>query len=75
MIYCVADEDVVTHLAGLGYELAVEAQDFRLFQGADGRRLTLRRPNVNGHLPEAIVNDAFDAARLDLPRWDVFWCD
>jgi hypothetical protein len=32
-------------------------------------------PNVNGDVPEALINDALDNAGLPVPSWRVFWCD
>ena len=37
--------------------------------------VTLRVPNVEGNVPEILVNGAFEAAGIDVPGWDAFWCD
>ena len=41
----------------------------------NGDRFSIRQPSVDGHIPEILVNDASDAARLEPPPWNVFWCD
>ena len=69
MIYCIRFEDVVAHLQ-LGFRPAAATSESRIF-----RRLSIRGPNVDGDVPEILVNDAFDAAGLQPPAWDVFWCD
>lgn len=74
MIYCVRYEDVVTHLDSIGFRQTNQTAEGRTFRrGID--RLSLRGPNQDGHVPEILVNDAFDAAGLTPPAWDVFWCD
>lgn len=74
MIYCVRYEDVVAHIESLAFRLIEATEEGRAFVRA-GQRLSLRGPNVNGDLPEVLVNDAFDTAGLSPPEWNVFWCD
>lgn len=74
MIYCIRFEDVVAHLEQLGFRPAEATSESRIFRRS-GERLSIRGPNVNGDVPEILVNDAFDAAGLQPPAWDVFWCD
>ena len=66
MIYCVRFADIVAHLNGLGFRLVDQTEATVAFAlGPD--RLVIRGPNVHGHLPEMVVNDAFDAAELTPP--------
>lgn len=74
MIYCVRDEDVVAHLASVGFHLIGRSPEGRAFLRGK-QRLSIRAPNQDGHLPEILVNDAFDVAGLTPPAWEVFWCD
>lgn len=74
MIYWVRFEDVSAHLEELGFTLVGTTEESRTFVRSD-RRISVRAPNVDGDLPEIFVNDAFDAAGLDPPCWNVFWCD
>lgn len=74
MIYCVSFDEVREYVLSIGFrEIARFEETVNFERGAE--LLTTRRPNVNGHVPESLVNDAFDAASLAPPPWDVFWCD
>ncbi len=76
MIYCVRFSDVERHLHELGFERVGQTEATIRFSADGGARLiTVRAPNVNGDVPESLINDAFDTAGLSQPRWDVFWCD
>ena len=74
MIYCVRDEDVVAYILAEGFRQIGGSAEGRAFVKED-LRLSVRAPNQDGHIPEILVNDAFDAAGLVPPTWDVFWCD
>lgn len=74
MIYCVRFDDVVAHLTGLGFTAAGRTASTFLYQRGEDE-FTIRIPNQNGDLPEAIINDALDSAGLPVPRWTVHWCD
>ena len=74
MIYCVRFSDVETHLVRLGYRRAGATEQNVLFI-SDTSLVTIRMPNVQGHVPELLVNEAFDVAEVEPPKWDVFWCD
>lgn len=75
MIYCIRFADVVADLAVRDY-VEIDRSDIAvIFQNSSARRLYIRPPNQDGHVPEILVNDAFDAAGLIPPAWDVFWCD
>lgn len=75
MIYCVRFLDVVSELAKLGFRDVGRTEASVIFARPDGRRAVIHAPNADGNLPEALVNDAFDAAGLIPPSWSVFWCD
>ena len=75
MIYCVGFSEVTAYLEGIGLKEAGRVERHVIFRGAGNELLILREPNENGHLPEMLVNDAFDAARIPPPQWNVFWCD
>ena len=75
MIHCVRFVDVVAFLERGGFAEAGRTEASCIFRHPDGRQVIVRRPNVDGHVPEILVDDAFDAAGLPPPRWDVFWCD
>lgn len=75
MIYCVKFDDVAAHRRDIGFREIGRSDDFVAFQREDGSRLTLRPPNVNGDLPEILVNDAFATAGLGVTSWAVFWFD
>ena len=64
MIYCVRFGEVVEALERDGF---IAGSHLLVAVG--------RVPNLDGNLPEMLVNDAFEAAGLTSPRWDVFWCD
>lgn len=74
MIYCVRYEDVVATLNGLGFASIGIDEGAEAFV-CDVRLFSIRLPNVNGDLPEIIVNNAFEAAGLVPPTWNTFWCD
>lgn len=74
MIYCVTYEQVEGHLLSIGFS-EIDRGDLTIDFEREGELLVLRAPNVNGHVPEVLVNDAFDAAGIAPPQWDVFWCD
>ena len=74
MIYCVAFRDVEAYLAALGYKPIDQTPNTVVFaRGLDV--LTVRKPNLRGGVPEILINDAFDAADIPPPKWDLFWCD
>lgn len=74
MIWGVSFALVEEHLAGLGYRRVRSVMGTILFiKGSEV--FTIREPNVNGSLPENLVNDAFDTAGLDVPDWPVGWVD
>ena len=74
MIYCVRDADILAHLETAGFTQIGETPEGRAFmRGSEA--LTIRLPNLDGNIPEILVNDAFDAAGLTPPKWDVFWRD
>ncbi len=76
MIYCVAFSEVELHLGGLGFRRVGQTEGTVRFRAdRPDRLITVRAPNVNGDVPEALINDAFDAAGLIPPTWNVFWCD
>ena len=75
MIYCIRFDDVLSELEASGYTEAERTEATRIFVRRDGGRILFRVPNQDGHLPEILVNSAFDAAGLIPPKWDVFWCD
>lgn len=75
MIYCVKFDDVVSHLRENDFREIGRTGDFVAFEREDRARLTLRPPNVNGDIPEILVNDAFETSGLRVPDWIVFWCD
>ena len=74
MIYCVRLKDVLEHLRGQGFEFQEQVGETAIFLRGD-ENLTVHAPNVNGDVPEALVNDALDNAGLPVPSWRVFWCD
>ena len=74
MIYCVRYADVARHLERTGFRRIGSTEESEAYL-RDGVLLVVRKPNVNGDIPEALVNGAFDAAGLSPPTWDVFWCD
>jgi hypothetical protein len=74
MIYCVDFDEVERHLSRLGFRRAGRTERNSLFRRADDI-VIIHAPNVDGHVPEILVNDAFDAAGLPCPAWHVFWCD
>lgn len=74
MIYCVRFADVEAHLEEFGYTFVEAGPLTRLYARGDDE-FTIRLPNVNGDLPEIVVDDAFQQAGLTVPRWDVHWCD
>ena len=74
MIYCVIHAIVLDHLRTLGFEIIGSTNEADVFaRGAE--IVTIRKPNVNGHIPEILIEDAFDSAGLPPPSLDVFWCD
>lgn len=74
MIYCVKYDEVRRYLLHMGYSQDSEFDNTILF--TRGREIvTLRRPNVDGNVPEMLVNGALEAAGLNPPMWSVFWCD
>jgi hypothetical protein len=75
VIYCVQFSDVVEHLRGLGFREVGRVEGQVIFRGPNNKLAIIREPNVNGHLPENIVNDALVTARIDPPNWNTFWCD
>lgn len=75
MIYCVQFGDVIEHLRSVGFREVGRVEGQVIFRGPSNALAIIREPNVNGHLPENIVNDAFAAARIDPPNWNTFWCD
>ena len=74
MIYCVLYEDARRYLEGSGFRSFGAAEGAEVFV-RNGDRFSIRQPSVDGHIPEILVNDAFDAARLEPPPWNVFWFD
>jgi hypothetical protein len=42
---------------------------------SNGDFIFVKMPNVHGYLPKSVVNEAFHAAELPLPDWNVFWGD
>lgn len=75
MTYCVRFREVAEALASVSYRDVDRIEGVVIFEHPQGRRLYLHAPNENGDIPEMLVNDAFDAAGLDPPAWNVFWCD
>ena len=75
MIYCVRFEDVASHLHATGYREVARTERTVLFVRADGVRLLVRAPNVDGNVPESLVLDAFETAGLQPPDIRTFWCD
>ena len=75
MIHCVAFVDVVAHLNAIGFREVGRVEFQLIFRGPRDELFTLREPNIAGYLPEILVNDAFDAARMEPPRWTVFFGD
>ena len=75
MIYCVRFSEVAGTLRQRGY-VEVDRSDIAVvFENNSAHRVSIHPQNRDGHLPEILVNDAFDAAGLEPPAWDVFWCD
>ena len=74
MIYCVKFDEVVNHLRSQGFQRHKQIGETVIFV-KDDEDLTFHAPNVNGDVPEALVNDALDNAGLPVPSWTVFWCD
>lgn len=74
MIYCVRHAQGVAYLRELHFDLMGRTDEAELYAAGD-RVISIRRPNVNGDVPENLVADAFDAAGLPLPPWNVHWCD
>ncbi|MGL4729305.1 MAG: hypothetical protein ACRCWO_11170 [Bosea sp. (in: a-proteobacteria)] len=54
-----ADSEVERHW------LFIRGQDF----------IFIRMPNTSGNIPEIHINNAYEAAGLVPPKWNVFWCD
>lgn len=75
MIYCVQFSDVVEHLRVLGFRQVALIEGQVIFRGPRNEIAIIRESNVNGHLPETIVNHALETARIEPPKWKVFWCD
>lgn len=74
MIYCVRFRALEEHLYRLGFALFRATSITRVYRrGAEA--FTIRAPNVNGDLPEIIVDEALNGAGLPVPAWDVHWCD
>lgn len=74
MIYCVAFSDVDHHLRSLGLSYVETRDGICIYEKGD-EDFAIREPNVNGDLPEMIVNDALNGAGLPVPSWTVRWCD
>lgn len=74
MIYCVRHADVLAHLTTIGFRFLGSTDEADTFR-REGVIVVVRKPNVHGHLPEILVNDAFETSGLTPPRWDVFWSD
>ena len=62
-------------LAVHGYVEVDRSETAVVFQTESAKRVSLHPPNHAGHVPETLINDAFDVAGLTPPAWDVFWCD
>lgn len=63
MIYCVTHADVLDHLRTRGFESIGRTDETDLFaRGAEV--VSVRKPNVNGHVPEILIEGALDAAGL-----------
>ena len=63
------------HLGQIGFQDADRTGSTIAFERPGSARLLLRMPNTDVNIPEILVHDAFDAAGLSPPKWDVFWCD
>lgn len=75
MIYCVRFSEVVARLTERGFREVGRTETSILFGHPDGDRVVIHAPNLDGNIPEALVDDAFDSAGLIPPSWSVFWCD
>ena len=74
MIACVAFVDVEAELHRLGFRRWGQTQTHYAYR-SNGEFVFVKMPNVHGYLPESVVNEAFTAAELPLPDWNVFWGD
>ena len=64
MIYCVAFADVVDYLNDVGFRETGRVGHQVIYRSDRDELLILRLPKQNEHLPESLVNDVFDAARI-----------
>jgi hypothetical protein len=75
VIYCVRFSEVVDYLSSIGFRLVTIIEGQVIFRGVNNELAIIREPNVFEYLPESIVNDAFYAAHLNPPQWNVFFGD
>lgn len=75
MIACVSFVDVVAELERLGFREVAQTDKTVIFRTPGSRQFLIRKPNIHGYLPELLVDDAFDVAGFDPPRWTTFWGD
>lgn len=66
MIYHVRFADIAEVLSAVGFEEVGRTEATIIYRRED-RRFIIHAPNVNGHLPEILMLDAFDAAGLSPP--------
>jgi len=59
----------------MGFRLVTIVEGQVIFRGMNNELAIIREPNVFEYLPETIVNDAFEAAHLIPPSWNIFWGD
>jgi len=80
LIACVRYQDVEEILRQEGFSVVGSTEGHFLFENphrpnAKPQFCTLHRPNPMDTIAETSVIESFEAAEIDIPRWDVLWSD
>ena len=74
MIYCFEFDEVEGYLRTLGWR-CVGRTELHGIYGRGEDYITFPRPNVDGKIPETLVNEALDELEIPVPKFEPSWCD